>query len=185
AGTKEADKKFGQDFVDFATGGFADTQKQLNQLREVAVALRNAKPGTLTGPTIGIQPRAAMAVTAPDALSALEAVEEVAQRNLRLILGPQFTEKEGERLISRVYNPMLPESENLKRVERLITQIDEAARAKLDAAQHFQRHGTLSGRKGKIWTMKDFEPEKGGAKSDGLTSEERRELEELRKRFGR
>lgn len=160
-GSKETDKKFAGDFVDFATGGFADTQKQLGQLREVADALRSAKPGTLTGPAIGIQPRSAMAVTAPNALAAMEAVEEVGQRNLRLILGAQYTEREGERLISRVYNPMLPEAENLKRVERLMTQIDEAAKAKLDASQYFMKHGSLSGWKGKVWTMKDFEPDGG------------------------
>lgn len=166
-GDRTADTKFAEEHQAFITGGFADTQKQIGQLREVAEALRAAKPGTLTGPAIGIQPRSAMAVTAPNALAALEAVEEVAQRNLRVILGPQFTEKEGDKLISRVYNPMLSEAENLKRVERLITQIDEAAKAKLEASKYFMTHGTLKGWKGKTWTMKDFEPEKGGKSPTG------------------
>src|SRR5690606_8783450 len=96
--------------------------------------------------------------------STKEKVEEVVQRNLRVILGAQFTEKEGERLISRAYNPRLSEAENKARVDRLIQQISEAAKAKLDAAQYFQQHGSLVGWKGRLPRMSDFDPEppKGG-----------------------
>lgn len=175
-GEQAVDKGVADDLTSFATGGFADIQKQVGQLREVANALKIAKPGTLTGPAIGMMPRSAMAVMAPNALAALESVEEVAQRNLRLILGAQFTEKEGDKLISRVYNPALGEVENAKRVDRLITQIDEAAKAKLDAAKYFQKHGTLKGWRGKIWTLKDFEPEKSGPKDGPSISPETQKL---------
>jgi hypothetical protein len=183
---RAVDSKFADDYVSFATGGFSETQKQLQQLRAVSEALKNARPGSLTGPRVGVLPRSAMAVVNPDALTALESVEEVGQRNLRLVLGPQFTEKEGERLISRVYNPMLRESDNLKRVERLYTQIEEAAKAKLDASQYFQKHGTLDGWKGKLWTLKDFEPDGGKSKttSNPLNESEMAELIRLRTQLG-
>jgi hypothetical protein len=58
---------------------------------------------------------------------------------------------------------MLPESENLKRVNRLAQQIRSAAEAKLEAAKYFQEHGTLKGWKGKLWTIKDFNIESDGA----------------------
>lgn len=160
-GTKETDKKFAEDHVAFATGGFADTQKQINQLREVSDALGKAAEGSLTGPLIGAMPEWLRAMANPKSQAAQDAVEEVVQRNLRLILGAQFTEKEGARLIARAYNPRLGEVENKKRVDRLITQIEEAANAKLDASRHFMAHGTLEGWRGKVWTMKDFDPESG------------------------
>jgi hypothetical protein len=164
-GDKKVDEKFAGDFVEFATGGYADVQKQIQQLEGVAGQL--ARGEGLTGPVVGAMPRHMMAVMNPKALSAMEAVEEVGQRNLRLVLGAQFTEKEGDRLISRVYNPMLPESENLKRVNRLAQQIRSAAEAKLEAAKYFQEHGTLKGWKGKLWTIKDFNIESDGANDSG------------------
>lgn len=166
-GVKKADEKFAQDYVDFATGGFADTIKQVNQLREVSKQLGAAeKAGQtepqmgLTGPVIGNIPKGVRTVVAPQSVATQEAVEEVVQRNLRTILGAQFTEKEGERLISRAYNPALGEAENKKRVDRLIKQIETAAQAKLDASRYFMANGTLEGWKGKVWSINDFDPTK-------------------------
>jgi len=87
-------------------------------------------------------------------------------------LGPQFTEKEGERLIARAYNPRLSEKENVKRVRRLIDQIKSAAKAKGDAADYFEKNGTLAGYKGTIYKGSDvdkllpsLEEDKVGSKS--------------------
>jgi hypothetical protein len=164
-GSKETDKIFAGEHVAFATGGYADVVKQLDQLQGVITALENEE--NITGPVVGNVPRGARAVTHPRSVAVQEELEEVAQRNLRLILGAQFTEKEGERLISRAYNPALPQEENTKRVKRLFTQIKEAADAKLEASRYFMANGTLQGWKGKTWTMKDFDPEKGDDKPVG------------------
>lgn len=167
AGNKEVDKNFAQEHVTFATGGYADTQKQLDQLREVSANLGKAKPGSLTGTIVGNLPDTVRAAINPQAQAAQDAVEEVVQRNLRLVLGAQFTNEEGKRLIARAYNPKLPEAENKKRVDRLISQISEAAESKLDASRYFMANGTLQGWKGKVWSMKDFDPEKGETKTQG------------------
>jgi len=156
-GQEAADKKFAGDFIEFATGGYADVQKQLDQLREASAALASGR--TISGPLIGNLPDSVLAATNPQAVATKEAIQEVAQRNLRVILGAQFTEKEGERLIARVFNPRLGEAENKKRVDRLIRQIETAAQAKLDAAQYFQQHGSLTGWKGRLPRLSDFEPD--------------------------
>lgn len=158
-GQKKADEKFGVDFVDFATGGYADVMKQLDQLREASATLGSGK--AISGPIMGNMPDSVLAVTNPQAVATKEAIQEVAQRNLRLILGAQFTEKEGERLIARVFNPRLSETENKKRVDRLIKQIGDAAKAKLDAAQYFQKHGSLTGWQGRLPRLSDFDPDFG------------------------
>jgi len=182
-GERAADTKFAADYVEFATGGYADVQKSVSQLNDSIHELTKAskdKPGSITGPSVGILPRQALAVTNPKALSTLESVEEVVQRNLRLILGAQFTEKEGERLISRAYNPYLPESENLKRVTRLRNQIREAAEAKLSASRYWQKHKTLDGWQGKLWTINDFDPD-GGEKAPQAPTMKPETLEFLKK----
>jgi hypothetical protein len=95
-------------------------------------------------------------LTNPQAVKTKNAVEEVVQRNLRLVLGAQFTEKEGERLIARAYNDRLDTQENAKRVNRLITQIKNAAETKADAIRYFEQNGTLTGWNGKLPSMSDF-----------------------------
>ena len=167
-GQKKLDETFAKDYSEYvAAGGYADVDKQLNQLREVKRMLdvssglvkpeKGEKAYNLTGPMLGLLPESIQARTYPEAVAAKNAVEEVVQRNLRLVLGAQFTEKEGERLIARAYNPALDEKENAKRVGRLIGQIAQAAKAKQRASDYFEKNnGTLKGFKGKLWTPADF-----------------------------
>lgn len=163
-GQEAVDKKFAAEYADFvASGGYADFEKQINQLDEVATKLEES--GSLTGWFVGNIPDFIQAGINPEAISARDAVEEVVQRNLRLILGAQFTEKEGQRLIARAYNPRLSEEENAKRVRNLMRQMKSAAEAKASAARYFEENGTLAGWKGKLPSMKDFAPEKQESKS--------------------
>ena len=163
AGRTKLDQDFAKEYSALvASGGFADITKQINQLQGVSKQLANSD--TLTGPWIGSAPDWIKKFINPASISAREDVEEVVQRNLRLILGPQFTEKEGERLIARAYNENLDEATNKERVDRLMTQMTDAAKAKIAAAKYFGEHGTLTGFTGKIWTIDDFDfDDDGGA----------------------
>lgn len=174
-GRKKADELFADEYVQFkAAGGYADISKQLNQLREISKKLGNKE---LTGPITGRTPDFINEVVNPEAIAAREAVQEVAQRNLRVVLGPQFTAKEGEALIERVYNPRLSEQENQKRVDRLIQQIEGAAKAKQEAADYFEKNGTLTGWNGKRYTISDFDPD---ARDSGLSPG----VDDLLKKYG-
>jgi hypothetical protein len=170
-GQESLDKQFGQDAAAWvAAGGFADAQKSITQLGEARKALEavasGKQKGSLTGPAVSKIPEFAKPVFNPAAVKVRDAVQEVVQRNLRLVLGAQFTEKEGERLIARAYNENLDEAENAKRVGRLMKQLKDAAEAKQDAVNYFSEHGTLTGFKGKTWTLADFDPETGDDKGD-------------------
>lgn len=149
------DKAFAGDYQDFvASGGFADVEKNLDQLRQASAMLQKSKNAT-TGPAIGLVPKIARDVVAPESAALQDSVEEAVQRNLRLILGAQFTEKEGTKLIERAYNPRLSPEENKKRVDRMVRQIESAAKAKASAARYYESNGTLKGFKGKIPTSID------------------------------
>lgn len=175
-GQKKADETFAADFIEFATGGYADVQKQLDQLRDASATLSSGR--AISGPLMGNVPDAVLAATNPQAVATKEEIQEVAQRNLRLVLGAQFTEKEGERLIARVFNPRLSEAENKKRVDRLIRQIAGAAQAKLDAAQYFQQHGSLTGWQGRLPRLSDFEPDFAKKEPEAPS------VEDLMKKYG-
>jgi len=153
---KQVDKEFAKDYNDFvAAGGYADVKKQLVQLKEVADKLPSMV--TASGGVTGLTPKIIRDVLPwmSEGAAMQDAVEEVVQRNLRLILGAQFTEKEGERLIDRAYNPRQGEEENEKRVKRLINQISSAAKAKVRAAKYYEDNGTLVGYKGELYRSAD------------------------------
>lgn len=157
-GQNAADQAFAKDYIEFkAAGGIADTKKQLAQLR---TASKDVVAKELSGPVIGSLPDFMLAATNPDVMNTRDAVLEVAQRNLRLVLGAQFTQKEGEMLLGRVYNPRLPPEENQRRIDRLAKQIETAAQAKQDASNYFEKNGTLTGWQGKLYTLSDFNPDK-------------------------
>ena len=172
-GQTAVDKKFAEELVNFkSAGGFADVQKQLAQLREASKALK--EEGNITGPLIGSVPEYVQKRANPRAIAVRDAVLESTQRNLRLVLGAQFTQREGEMLLSRAFDQALPQAENKKRVDRLITQIESAAKAKQEAIEYFEKKGSLTGFKGKLdWTMEDFMPaEKPSLKGPGKTGKQ-------------
>ncbi len=153
-GQSKVDEKFADDYVAWTTGGGQDAAAQIAQLKPVIQALEEGKP--ITGVPVAVQPDLLLAMTNPKALQSREQVEEVVQRNLRVILGAQFTEKEGERLIARAFNPKLPPEENAKRLRRLFLQMSSAAEQKNAAAAYFEQNGTLRGFKGKTPSVQDF-----------------------------
>ncbi len=154
-GQKARDTEFGKEYVKWTGGGQADAEKNITQLEEQITRLESGE--NLTGPVVGNLPRFVGQITAPSSVDVREQVEEVVQRNLREILGAQFTEREGERLISRAYNPSLEEPINARRLRRLAQQMRNAANAKNAMAEHFDQFGTLQGYEGpRMLTMQQM-----------------------------
>ena len=155
----KVEEKSAQDLVDFTIGGgFSDVQKGLSQLEIAKQTLQTQPEGRITGKLVGAQDDTGLLkYTNPTAQDTKEQVQEIAQRNLRLILGPQFTAKEGEALINRVYNPALPQSVNVKRLDLLQEQMTSAAKTKQEAVDYYNTNGTLKGFKGKLYnSTSDF-----------------------------
>lgn len=185
------DREFASEYVDWTTGGFADYEKQSEQLRGALSSLRSSD--NITGPIVGRTPDFINETFNPDAINTREEVEEVVQRNLRLILGAQFTEREGERLIARAYNPRLSEEVNARRVERLLQQMESAAAAKNSAAEYYRANGTLSGWDGRLPRMSDFteleldaEPQGNSQRTVGFGAARRNntDIDEIMRRYG-
>jgi hypothetical protein len=170
-GEKQADEVFAKEKIEWQTTGRADVTKSLSQLREVIGQMKAGK--VTTGPLFGLTPRGLDAITQPKTTDAMERVQEVAQRNLRLVLGGQFAQQEGEKLISRAFNPYLKPEINADRAARLMTAIEQAAAAKEQMVAHFEKFGTLRGYTGPSMealkqqvrdAVKDTEPTKAADK---------------------
>jgi hypothetical protein len=151
---KKIDEKFADTYFDWQAGGGADTVANLAQVGTVLQRLESGQP--LTGPMIGIQPDFVLALTNPQAAGAKEQVQEVVQRNLRVVLGAQFTEKEGNQLISRAYNPTLPPEQNAARLRKLFQQMALSAEQRQAMVEYYETNGTLQGYKGKQPNINDF-----------------------------
>jgi len=151
---KKLDEAFAPDVIAWSSGGGQDMVSQLAQLEQVITALENGEP--ITGLSVALQPDLMLALTNPNALASRDNVESVVQRNLRTILGPQFTQTEGENLIARAYNPKLKPEENARRLRRLFMQMLESAKEKQAMVDYATTNGTLRGYKGRMPQVEDF-----------------------------
>lgn len=152
---EEVDKKYAPILLEWNGGKGADTIAQISALQPVLKDLEEGKP--LTGLPQGILPDFALAITNPESLDARNIIESVLQRNLKSVLGAQFTQVEGEALIKRGYNPMLSPEVNAKRVGRLVKQMSIAAEQQQAMADYASINGTLAGYKGRVPTISDFD----------------------------
>lgn len=153
-GQKKVDENFAQNYVDWQQGGGADAVANMAQIGSVLKQLESGKP--LTGPMVGLMPDLVLAITNPKAAGAKEQVQEVVQRNLRAVLGAQFTQQEGDRLIARAYNPALSPQQNAARLRKLFEQMSLAARQKQAMSDYFEASGTLQGYKGQQPNINQF-----------------------------
>lgn len=177
-GAQAVDRAYAKDYVDWIQNGepeasqaLTELNSSLDQLHGVkrdaqgnAVPLKRRPP--LTGPVVGSISTIPFAgkwiqdVLFPTSANTQEQIESTVQRSLRPILGAQFTEKEGERLISRVYNPRLDEQVNAKRIEWLINKLNTAYKNKQEAAAYFRQNNTLKGFTPKHqFSINDFMPD--------------------------
>lgn len=148
-GEKRVDQAFAKSYEDFVlSGGAADYDKNLEQLKGVHKEIANPQGANYSGPVLGRMPDAITSYTNPKAVDLRQQVEEIVQRNLRIVLGAQFTQKEGENLIARAYNPALDEATNAKRLERLISSMEKMKAAKMKAMDYFEKNGTMKGFRG-------------------------------------
>lgn len=153
-GWKKIDESFADEYVKWIGGTGADTAGNIAKLQDVLGKLESGEK--LTGPIMGQLPDFLMAFLDPDAVGSREAVEGVVQRNLKAVLGAQFTEKEGEKLIKRAYNPTLDGKENARRLRVLVKQMNSALQSKNQMTTYFRENGTLMGYNGRVPLLNDF-----------------------------
>lgn len=156
-GVDEVNKSVAKEYTTWLGGGSADATKNVAQISNAINMLQSGD--VTTGVKSGLIARSGLgAFLDPEGTGLREQVEEVVQRNLRVVLGAQFTEKEGERLINRAYNPSLSTQQNLKKLNALFTQMQTALDQKNAMMQYFQKNNfNILGYQGNIPTITDFD----------------------------
>lgn len=142
-GYKKRDEEFAKEYSSFADrGGFAEISKDLGELEAISQKLET---GSYTGPLQGAIPDFIRKGSNEEAINIREGVRRIAQKNIRLLLGPQFTEKEGQQILERAFDERVSETENKRRVDSLIERIRTKAEQLLSAGKYFENKGTLKG----------------------------------------
>ena len=109
------------------------------------------KDPSVTGIIQGTLPDTLLAMLGyGEAVQTREAVASIVYQTLRATLGAQFTEKEGQRLISASFNPLLSPEQNARRLQLMLQEILAVASSKHERIRHVEKYGTLAGFKGEM-----------------------------------
>jgi hypothetical protein len=141
-GQKKVDQEFAKDYNEWTSGNSEIARSEINKLQSVSEKLKNGS--VTTGGLTGMFPDQ---VTSNEVLSARSDVQSTVMNSLRAILGAQFTEKEGDRIIKNTWNEADSTENNLARINRLVSDLTAQAEAKDAKAQYFKETGG---------TLKDF-----------------------------
>lgn len=144
---KSADVAYGKDYQDYiAGGGYSGVEKNLKSAEEAIGLLESGK--AKTGGFLGAMPKFVRDFASPDTSKAQGKAEQAVQASLKQVLGGQFTEREGQAILERTWNPRLSTEDNIASVKREVEAIRGQASAKEAAAKYYEDHGTISGYKG-------------------------------------
>lgn len=147
-GQKMVDTSFAKDYNDYQMGGGkATVDKNLGLLQGAADTLADKKDltGNWTQRTPFFNSDAIQSFINPDSLKVRDDIRGAVQASLRQTLGSQFTEREGEAIFNRSFDPKLSPQENIRRIQNVLGELKQNANAKEQAGQYYEGHGTLKG----------------------------------------
>lgn len=137
---KAIDTKFSKDYQEFlSNGGFVREQGAVDTINEAIDTVK--KDYFASGKFVGWIPDF-MSTTQ---LSVKQNIEKAVQPLLRPTFGAQFTESEGKAFFARVFNDLLPQEENVKRLERLRDELQLSMEAKKSIIKYYEQNGTITG----------------------------------------
>ena len=138
-GQKVVDREFAKEYNEWTSGGAKTARSEIEKLKGVAQKIRDGKVSL--GRENALIPDF---LADGDRLAARADVQSTVMNSLRAILGAQFTEKEGERIIKNTWNENESEENNLARIERLISDLENQANDKDAKAAHYEQYGSLN-----------------------------------------
>lgn len=150
-GQTEVDKKFAEKWLEWNNSGGADTAAQIaglnNSIGLLETSIESGEP--ITGKARDLLPESVRAFINPEGVISEEGIKEVAQRSLRVVLGAQFTAKEGEALLNRTFNKLLGPKENLRRAKLLLGKMQQIAQSTQAMSDYYSANGmSLAGYRG-------------------------------------
>jgi hypothetical protein len=150
---KKIDELFATTAAEYLTKDKAQIQGNVKNLARKIKILESGELN-VSGPAVGLLPRKAQSIFASDALAFIGDIEDIVFQSLKEKLGGQFSDSEGKRLVAAAFDQSLSEEQNIKRLERLLQVIIDAAESKEEMIAYLNDNGTL---KGYVQQPLDFE----------------------------
>lgn len=148
-GEIKTDQDFAQEYSDYILkGGKATADANISKLEGVARAL--LKDSNATGPLINMVPNAARSYFGNKGPQYQADAEAATQNALKGILGGQYTEKEGENVLRRGFDPSQSPSENSRRIMNIVEELKAKRSAKDSAVKFYQKNRSMSGYGGSV-----------------------------------
>ena len=154
AGEKKLDEAFANTLVKWKGGEKQQAESNIRNLENKIALL--GKGANVSGPEYTFIPEGLMPVVAPGATGFKDEISDIVFQSLRATLGAQFTEKEGQRLISATFNQNLPEEFNVPRLQRLLAKTKSIYNDKQSQIDYYNESGTLKGYVGEPATFDDI-----------------------------
>ncbi len=156
-GEEAADVAFAKDYNDYvAQGGEAGAASNLQRLDNALKRLegiafdKGPKGEKVPKEALGLRlsgalPESIRGVVTPKYKSIEQDIRTNVLGLLRQTLGPQFTEKEGERIFTQTFDASLPPAANLERARLLRDSLAKQVDAKNKAIKEFEKTGSIKG----------------------------------------
>ncbi|MGV2141214.1 hypothetical protein ACQZ45_24825 [Agrobacterium sp. 16-2014-1-2a] len=153
-GEEKRDEEFGKNYETTAND-YNRNQVQIAQLDET-IRILETTPNASGNIVLENAPAFLKPYINTDGTIAREKTYEVVQGTLRQVLGAQFTEREGEMIMARAFNPNLPVDENVKRVRALAEMLKSNSQQNINKLNYFDQNGTLKGFRGNYLSADDI-----------------------------
>jgi hypothetical protein len=143
---KKADATFAKKYTDYVAEGTEEKNfDEIRKLKETLIEAEKTLGDTWVDRAQGILPESIRDWVDPKDRSIEDRVKGQAQKTLRQLLGAQFTEKEGQMILDRSFNPRQTKEENIRRMKELLRSLEEQAIAQKKAMEYFSEKGTIKG----------------------------------------
>ena len=147
------DKMMMKTLVDFNPVVAQSNKKKIQEsINKLETAVRSGKP--ITGTAVSFLPDFLRNIVDEEGVELQQDVESVIQMNLRETLGAQFAQREGELFLARGFNPNLNDPANIRRLQKLLTDIQGGIDEQTAKYEHYY---TPQGRYG-INTFHGYRP---------------------------
>lgn len=142
-GQQAIDRSFAKQYADYLESGGSSAAMSNIGLLENSIK-EMAESDMVSGPRVQFLPD----MMNPKGTRIRQNIEASIEGTLRQVLGASYTEREGERVLSRAFNPGLEEAENIERARRTMNNLRLMVGLKDQAIKYFEEKGTLKGFKG-------------------------------------
>ena len=142
-GQEALNKDFGKKYAEWTSNGRASADTNIKKLQEVYDEL-NALPENEKNSDDRFIGRAYDVFQPEEKIQRREKVRSAAQEALRATLGAQFTEKEGETIMARAYDPRLSPKANMERIKTVLDERIQARDEKNRQSGEFEKTGSLN-----------------------------------------